>query len=122
MPTQAHRARTPQDTPRRIRCRWSLVVCCAIPLACNSTPDPRLTNFRVQRGNVTAQYDDKTGRLKRLELASKKNGKIDTWTYMDGTRIDRIEIDRDGDGNIDRWEYYFDNQLSRVGRSTRRDR
>jgi hypothetical protein len=104
-----------------MRSRSSLLAFCAFQVACNSTPDPRLTNFRVQRGNVTAQYDDKSGRLKRIELDSNKNGKIDTWTYMEGTRIDRIEIDRDEDGKIDRWEYYVDNKLSRVGTSTRGD-
>lgn len=88
---------------------------------CADPPDPRLTNFRVERGNVAAQYDDKTGRMKRLEVDTDKNGKKDTWTYMDGTRIDRIEIDRDEDGKIDRWEYYVGNKLEKVGTSSRGD-
>jgi hypothetical protein len=88
---------------------------------CAEPPDPRRTNFRVERGNVAAQYDDKTGRMKRLEVDTDKNGKKDTWTYMDGTRIDRIEIDRDEDGKIDRWEYYVGNKLEKVGTSTRGD-
>jgi hypothetical protein len=99
-----------------------LVPClCAALAACNSTPDPRLTNFEVKRNGVVAKYDEKTGRLKRLEVDTNKNGVIDTWTYMDGTRIDRIEIDKDENGKIDRWEYYVDGKLARVGSSTRGD-
>lgn len=92
-----------------------------VSTACEEPPDPRRTNFRVERGNVAAQYDDKTGRMKRLEVDTDKNGKKDTWTYMDGTRIDRIEIDRDEDGKIDRWEYYVGNKLEKVGTSSRGD-
>jgi hypothetical protein len=89
--------------------------------ACEAPPDPRRTNFRVERDNVAAQYDDKTGRLKRLEVDTNKDGAFDTWTYAEGTRIERIEIDRDFDSVIDRWEYYTDNRLSRVGTSSRGD-
>ncbi|SRR6266540_1980749 len=104
-----------------MRCHWPLVVLCVLPLACNSTPDPRQTGFRVDRGNVKAEYSPKTGRLTRLEVDTNKNGKIDSWTYMDGTRIDRIELDKDENGTIDRWEHYVDNKLARVGTSTRGD-
>ena len=75
----------------------------------------------VDRGNVKAQYDPKSGRLKRLEVDTNKNGVIDAWTYQDGTRIDRIEIDKDENGKIDRWEHYVDGKLARVGTSTRGD-
>lgn len=70
---------------------------------------------------MVAQYDDKTGHLKRLEVDTNKNGHIDTWTYMEGTRIDRIEIDRDEKGKLDRWEYYVGNKLTKVGTSSRGD-
>jgi hypothetical protein len=90
--------------------------------ACNSSaPDPRLTNFKVDKGSVKAEYDDKSGRLKRLEVDTNKNGRIDSWTFMDGTRIDRIEIDKDENGTIDRWEHYVGNTLAKVGTSTRGD-
>jgi hypothetical protein len=102
-------------------CRRLLLVFCASLAACNSTPDPRQTNFKVDKGFAKAQYDEKTGRLKRLEVDTNKNGVIDTWTYMDGTRIDRIEIDKDENGKIDRWEYYVDGKLSKVGTSSRGD-
>jgi len=97
------------------------LVCCALLAACESAPDPRLTNFKIDKGNVKAEYDDKSGHLKRLEVDTNKNGKIDTWTYMDGTRIDRIEIDKNEDGKIDRWEHYVDGKLASVGTSTRGD-
>jgi hypothetical protein len=98
-----------------------LWILCALLAACNSTPDPRQTNFRVERPNVKAQYDEKSGHLTRLEVDTNKNGVTDTWTYMDGTRIDRIEIDKDENGRIERWEHYLDNKLSKVGSSTRGD-
>jgi hypothetical protein len=67
-------------------------------------------------------YDAQTGKLQLLKYDSDGDGKIDTWCYMDGTRVIRIEIDTDGDGKIDRWEYYGAGQrLERVGISTRRD-
>jgi hypothetical protein len=103
-----------------VRRFWLLPVLCALG-ACHPPPDPRQTNFVVDRGSAKAQYDPSTGHLKRLEVDTNKNGVIDTWTYMDGTRIDRIEIDRDEDGKIDRWEHYTDNKLTSVGTSTRGD-
>lgn len=104
-----------------MRCRWPLLILCIFQGACNPTPDPRLSNFRVEKKNVTAQYNPNTGRLNRLEVDTNKNGRIDSWTYMDGTRIDRIEIDKDENGLIDRWEHYTGNKLARVGTSTRGD-
>jgi hypothetical protein len=89
--------------------------------ACDSTPDPRRTNFIIDKGNVKAQYDPKSGRMKKLDVDTNKNGKIDSYTFMDGTRIDRIEIDRDEDGKIDRWEHYKDGKIESVGTSTRGD-
>src|SRR5574340_1371918 len=67
-------------------------------------------------------YDKTTGRLQLLKYDSDGDGKIDTWTYMDGPRVVRIEIDKDEDGKIDRWEYYDANQkLSKVGFSRLND-
>jgi hypothetical protein len=62
------------------------------------------------------RYDPATGRLKELTYDANKNGKIDTWTEMDGTRPLRARIDRNEDGKLDRWEYYDDKgQLAKVG-------
>lgn len=70
----------------------------------------------VSSKNVEPVYDSNTGRLQLLKYASKGDGKVDTWSYMDGVHIRRIEIDHDEDGKIDRWEYY-DNRgkLEKIG-------
>jgi hypothetical protein len=61
-------------------------------------------------------YDQKTGRLKELTFDANKNGTIDTWTEMDGSRPVRARIDRNEDGKMDRWEYYDDQgKLAKVG-------
>jgi len=53
---------------------------------------------------------------------SNDNGKIDNWSYMEGTRVLRVEIDKDEDGKIERWEYHGDNQrLEQVGFSRPND-
>ena len=71
---------------------------------------------------ISPEYDPQTGRLKLLKYDSNGNGKIDTWSYMDGARIVRIEIDKDEDGKIDRWEYYgTDGKLEKVGLSRAND-
>jgi hypothetical protein len=85
--------------------------------ACSDQPDPRFSSFRIEKPGVAAQYDEKTGRLRKLEVDLNKDGRIDSWTYMDGARIDRIEIDADQNGVIERWEYYVDNKLDHVGTS-----
>ncbi len=98
-----------------------LVALCLLAIACDSPPDPRRTDFKVERNGVKAEYNPKTGRLKRLEVDLNKNGKIDAWTYMDGTAIDRIEIDKDENGKIDRWEHYVNNKMVKIGTSSRGD-
>jgi hypothetical protein len=63
-----------------------------------------------------ATYDQSTGRLKELTYDANKNGRVDTWTDMDGTRPIRARIDRNEDGKLDRWEYYGEKgQLAKVG-------
>jgi hypothetical protein len=63
-------------------------------------------------------YDRETGKLQLLKYDSNGNGKVDTWSYMDGARVVRIEIDNDEDGKIDRWEYYGpDQKLEKIGSS-----
>jgi hypothetical protein len=73
------------------------------------------------RERITPEYD-KTGRLQLLKYDSVGNGRVDTWSYMDGARVVRIEIDTNHDDRIDRWEYYDINQkLEKVGSSRRDD-
>ena len=67
-------------------------------------------------------YDKTTGKLTQLTYDANKNGRIDTWTDMDGSRPVRSRIDSDEDGTIDRWEYYDENgRLAKVGFASRRD-
>jgi len=67
---------------------------------------------------ITPEYDRKTGKLTLLKYDSNGNGRVDTWSYMDGARVVRIEIDENEDGKIDRWEYYGpDRTLTKTGYS-----
>lgn len=71
---------------------------------------------------IEPTYDKQSGRLQLLRYDSDGDGKFDTFSYMDGTRILRIEIDQNGDGRIDRWEYYgSDQKLEKVGFSRAQD-
>lgn len=78
-----------------------LVALVPLGIACDSTQAPTADGH-----TVTPEYDAKTATLKSLALDSKRDGRIDTWAYMDGTRLIRIEADENGDGRVDRWEYY----------------
>lgn len=96
-----------------------LLVTC---IACSEPPDPRRTNFEIRGKEGVAKYDPNTGRLKRIDADTNKNGRMETFSYWDATRIIRIEIDRDEDGKIDRWEHYNEkNKLLRVGSSSKDD-
>jgi hypothetical protein len=102
-------------------CRRTLayaVTCCLLCLAaCRQAPDRSAGPQPARK-----VYNDKTGRLERLDYDTRNSGRIDTRCYMDGTRILRIEVDRDGDGKVDRWEYYGANDtLEKVGVSRRND-
>ena len=67
-----------------------------------------------------ATYDERTGRLRELTSDANGNGRIDTWTEMDGTRPVRSRSDRNEDGRDDRWEYYDEaGRLVKVGFSRR---
>ena len=70
------------------------------------------------KGRMTPEYDKTTGKLTLLKYDSDGDGKIDMWSYMDGSRVVRVEIDKNEDGQIDRWEYYDANQkLEKIGSS-----
>ena len=65
---------------------------------------------------ITPEYDPQTGKLRLLKYDSDGNGKVDTVSYMDGSRVVKIEIDKNEDGKVDRWEYYGpDRKLEKVG-------
>ena len=76
---------------------------------CGSPPE----NEQIQ-----AEYNKQTGKLSQLTYDSNKNGKPDSFSYMEGTKVLRVEVDKDEDGKIDRWEYYgADQKLQKVGLS-----
>ena len=87
--------------------------CIAVMAACATAPQQR---------RAVPSYDDFTGRLIQLSADQNGDGRIDQWTYLDGTRPVRGEADTDDDGRIDRWEY-FDAAaaLTLVGTSSRGD-
>jgi len=71
---------------------------------------------------IEPTYNKQTGRLELLRYDSNGDGKFDTFSYMEGTRILRIEIDQNEDGRIDRWEYYGPGQkLEKIGFSRAQD-
>ena len=91
----------------RIVVAAAVAVC---PIACSDRDAQRV------KDTTKATYDQTTGRLKELTYDANKNGRIDTWTDMDGTRPIRARIDRNEDGKLDRWEYYdAKGQLEKVG-------
>ena len=80
--------------------------------SCTETPAERDARARIQ-----PSYDSATGRLTKLDYDANKNGKPDTWAYMDGPRLIRLEADENEDGRIDRWEYYPANPAAGGGSS-----
>ena len=100
-------------TPHQVASRKSPVAgLVSVPLAflvlaslaaASCAPDPEKERLKA---TTQATYNKETGRLERLTYDANKNGVIDTWTYMDGTKTLRSEIDANEDGRIERWEYY----------------
>jgi hypothetical protein len=86
-----------------------------LALAVAACADPERDRLRA---TTKATYDTATGKLTELTSDANKNGRIDTWTEMDGARPVRSRIDTNEDGKIDRWEYYDQNgRLTKVGLS-----
>jgi hypothetical protein len=73
-------------------------------------------------GGVEASYEVTSGRLIQLSADQDGDGRVDQWTYLDGTRPIRGEKDENNDGRIDRWEYFgAHSELLMVGTSSRGD-
>lgn len=76
------------------------------------------TDPEAERAKATVKptYDKATGKLTELTSDADNNGRIDTWTEMDGARPLRSRADRNEDGRLDRWEYYDEQgRVARVG-------
>lgn len=85
----------------------------ALLAGCSSSPPAQ---------GVVAGYDDYTRRLLQLSADQNGDGRLDQWTYLDGTRPLRGEADVDGDGRVDRWEYFdADGNVSTIGSASRGD-
>lgn len=96
-----------------IRLGFVVIIGCA---ACSDPERERL------KATTKPTYDERTGRLKELTSDANGNGRIDTWTEMDGSRPVQSRADRNEDGRIDRWEYYdTTGRLVKVGFSRRDD-
>jgi hypothetical protein len=96
--------------------RLCAVIVAALAVSCSDPEKAR------EREGIKPTYDKTTGRLKELTYDSNHNGKVDTWTDMDGARPLRTRIDRNEDGRLDRWEYYDpQGQLQKVGFSRKDD-
>jgi hypothetical protein len=94
-----------------------LALACVLPAGC--APDPEQERVRA---TTKATYDKDTGQLRELTYDRNKNGTIDTWMKMDGTRPLSAESDTNENGKIDRWEYYGEGgTLERVALSRQDD-
>jgi hypothetical protein len=102
----------PDATRARLRFGAAWGLCVFLPLIAGCS---RSANT-AEKAGITPTYDPKTGRLTELAFDSNHNGKVDTWTEMNGNRAVRTRIDRNEDGKIDRWEYYDErSKLVKVG-------
>ena len=54
-----------------------------------------------EAAGVKATYSKASGKLELITYDTNKDGKVDAWSHMDGTRLVSMEIDRDFDG-VDR--------------------
>ena len=69
-----------------------------------------------------AEYDQQTGRLRRLTFDVNGNGHHDAVGIMNGAHVQRVELDLDENGKVDRWDFYTDRAvLDRIGFSRRND-
>jgi hypothetical protein len=109
--------RSPRPDDAR-RAAW-LAAALAAVLSAHACADPERDRLKA---TTRATYDKSSGRLTELTFDANKNGRIDTWTEMDGNRPVRSRIDQNEDGRIDGWEYYDDKgKLSKVGFSRKSD-
>lgn len=56
-------------------------------------------------------YRNAAGELVRIEVSTKRNGKIDRWEYYSYNRMYKVDLDTDGNGKPDRWQTYEDGIL-----------
>jgi hypothetical protein len=81
----------------------SLVVFGAAVAGAAGCSDPEAARVK---STTQASYDFDTGKLTEITYDQNKNGRIDTWTSMDGARPVSSRLDTNEDGQLDRWETY----------------
>ena len=93
--------------------RWRPILAALTVCASAGCSDPERERLAA---TTKATYDERTGRLRELTSDANRNGRIDTWTEMNGNRPVRSRADRNEDGRDDRWEYYdVSGRLVKVG-------
>lgn len=80
----------------------ALPILCLVLAACS---DPNGDKARV-KATTQASYDYTTGKLSEITYDQNKNGRIDTWTKMNGSLAVSSRLDTNEDGKLDRWETY----------------
>ena len=97
-------------------------LCVVIPLLIAALAGVRCGSSGDEKARLEPIYDQVTGRLQLLKYDANGDGKVDTWSYMDGARVVRIELDPDQNDVIDRWEYYAPDQtIEKIGSSRSHD-
>jgi hypothetical protein len=92
-----------------------------LALAVRDRP-PTARRAEVVRGDVRAEFDPESGRLRRLTFDADGNGFAESVAHMAGNRLLFIEADTDEDGTPDRWDHYApDRTLEKTGSSARGD-
>jgi hypothetical protein len=55
-------------------------------------------------------YRDAANRLVRIEVSTKRDGRIDRWEHYKNELLSKVELDTNGNGRPDRWQI-FDNGI-----------
>jgi hypothetical protein len=93
-----------------------LVIALASGSLLGCSPSPPASGSSA--AGVKATYSKTTGKLELITYDTNKDGRVDAWSHMDGTRLVSMDIDRDFDGKADRGEYFAaDGSLEKVGMS-----
>ena len=51
-------------------------------------------------------YRDSNGQLSRIEVSTKRDGRIDRWEHYTNGLMVRVDLDTNGNGRPDRWQTY----------------
>jgi hypothetical protein len=100
---------TPRPHRFQTLARWALLTLVCLTGCADAEKEQLMTT-------IQPAYDQRTGKLVRITYDANQDGRVDTWTEMDGAQPLASRIDRDQDGKVDRWEYYSpDGTLAKVG-------